>query len=398
MKGNSQLTKLDIASWGGFMIFATSAVIIAICLPEISNAFATSFSESGGSETARNLVILVVLLLAGALAQRWGKKRFLTLGQYLIAAGLLLASFSQSYPMLVLAIMITGIGGGFSEALLNPLIVDLHDRDAGKYLNISHAFYPVGVMTSALVFGELLTLGVSWRTIFRIAAVGGLLVAVLFTVLPFPPAKDDEETSLRPFAEILTLGGFWLFAIAIFLGGSIESALTFWSRSYVGAYLSDVPRAGAVAVVIFAAAMAVGRFLTAQLTSRMGMNGIMLGSAALGLGVSILIPLATNLYWFYALLALAGLATACFWPTIMAEADAHLNVNTTILFVLLACVGIIGVGMTPLVLGAIGDTSELRAGFAAIPVLFAGIIVVLGIERYLTHRVWRDEQAQPQEY
>lgn len=391
MNRSYSVRKLDIATWASFMMFATSAIIIAICLPEISKTFNTDLAEGGGIETARSSLFLVVLLLAGMLAQRWGKKRFLALGQYFIAGGLLLGSFSQNYLMLILAVMLTGVGAGFSEALLNPLIVETHPRQSGKYLNIGHAFYPLGVMTSALIFGELLTLGVSWRVIFRIAAAAALVVAVLFTVLRFPPEKRDNSSYPQLFAAILSLKGFWIFAAAIFLGTCIESAFTFWSRSYVGVYLSDVPRSGALAVVIFAAAMAIGRFLSGFLANRTSLNNIMLGSAVLGIVVSTFIPFATTLMTFYGLLALAGLATASFWPTILAEAEAYLNatslgVNSTILFILLACAGIIGFGLTPWILGLIGDSSELRSGFILIPMLFILLGLILLVERRMSRR------------
>jgi fucose permease len=340
-------------------------------------------------ETARNLVVLIVLLLAGALAQRWGKKRFLTLGQYLVAVGLLLASISQSYPMLIFALLIMGLGGGFSEALLNPLVVDIHHQGSGRFLNLSHAFYPIGIVVSALLFGELLTQGYSWRLMFQIAALGALIVAIVFTFLRFPPTEKDESSYGKLFASVLSLGGFWLFAGVIFLGGSIESALTFWSRSYVETYLSEVPRSGAVALVIFAGAMAIGRLISAYLANKTSLNNIMIGSAILGICVSALIPFTSTLFWFYLLLGLAGLATASFWPTILAEANSNLKVNTTILFVLLSGVGIIGFGLTPWVMGVIGDNAELKAGFAIIPALFAGLIAVLSIERYLSTKASR---------
>lgn len=377
----SSITKLDVASWGGFTVFSVSAVIVGICLPEISRTFSTSLSEGGGMETVRNLLVFAVLLAAGMLAQRWGKKRFLTLGQYIIAVGLLLGSMAQNYATLVIALMLLGIGGGFCEALLNPLVVDIHKQQAGKFLNISHAFYPIGIVGAALIFGELLSQGFSWRVIFQIAAVGALIVAVMFSIMRFPPSEKDDSSYPKLFASILSKGGFWLFAAALFLGGSIESALTFWSRSYVDTYLSDVPRAGAFAVVVFAAAMAVGRFLSAYLTNKTSLNYILMGSAILGIVVSGLIPLTNSLGWFYSLLALAGLATASLWPTLMAEADACLPVNTTILFVLLSCVGIVGFGFTPWIMGIIGDNAELRSGFAIIPLLFVGLLVILVIEK-----------------
>jgi len=379
----NKLTRLDIASWAGIMMLATTSIIVPISLPEISRTFSTNLSEGGGLETAKSLVMFVVLLLAAILAQRWGKKRFLTLGLYLFVAGLLFASISQNYATLLLAVMTMGIGAGFYEALISPLIVDIHHHDSGRFLNLSHAFFPIGIVCAALIFGELLTFGYSWRFLFQIAALGALAVAILFTLLPFPPAEKDDSSYPRLFAGILAMPGFWLFAVAIFLGGSIESALTFWSRTYVETYLSELPRAGAAAVLFFSAAMAIGRLLAGYLSNKINLNSILIGSAILGIGVSVLIPFATTLFWFYALLALAGLATASLWPTILAEADALLQVNTTILFVLLACAGIIGFGFTPWVVGIIGDKAELRAGFAIIPALFAGLIILLALERRL---------------
>ena len=375
-----------MASWGGFAVFATSSVITPICLPEISNALSTTLSEGGGMETARTFVVLIALILAGVLAQKFGKKRYVTLGQYLLAAGLLMVSFSQTYLTLILSLMLIGIGGGFTEALINPLVLDLHPQDAGKYLNITNAFYPVGVMVSAFLFGELLTFGYSWRLIFRIAAAAALVMGITFNLSRFPPAATSERTSRNLILRILAQPGFWLFAVAIFLGAGVESAFTFWSRSYVEAYLQDLPRAGAIAVVIFAGTMAAGRLLAARLSKRLSLKTIMMGSALLGVGVSGMVPFAASLTGFYILLALSGIAAACFWPTILAEAADCLKGDATMLFVMLACVGIAGFGFTPWMMGMIGDSAGLRTGFSVIPGFFIGLILVLALEWRVSRR------------
>lgn len=383
-----QLRKLDIASCAGFMVFAMSSIVTPVCLPEISRTLSTGFSEGGGLESARTFVVLTILLLAGLLAQRWGKKPFLTLGQYLMAAGLLMMSFAQSYLTLIGSLMIIGIGGGFAEALLNPLVADVHPENPGRHLNITNAFYPIGVMVSALVFGELLTLGYSWRIICRIAAVATLLVGVLFSSSRFPSPTGEGESGFRSLGRTLGRGSFWLFAAAIFLGAGVESAFTFWSRSYVEAYLQDVPRAGAVAVVIFAGLMALGRLFAAKFSKTVSLKSIMLWSAVLGAIISAIIPFAASLTWFYVLLALAGIAAACFWPTILAEAADVLKVDPTMLFVLLACFGIAGFGVTPWAMGVIGDKVNLRAAFYVVPAMFVALATILGIE-------WRVKSTDP---
>ena len=101
-----------------------------------------------------------------------------------------------------------------------------------------------------------------------------------------------------------------------------------------------------------------------------------------------------GIFAFYGLVAFAGLAVACFWPTILAEADDYLPVNTTILMVLLACAGNIGFGLTPWIMGLIGDSSELRLGFAIIPLLFIILVVLLIAERRLSEK--RTRQLEPE--
>ncbi|MBT4141360.1 MAG: MFS transporter [Candidatus Latescibacteria bacterium] len=363
------------------MMFAISGVVTPICLPEISKTLSTSFSEGGGMETARTVLVLLTLMVAGICARHWGKKIFITYGQYFLALGLILTSYADSYALLIMALMITGIGGGFTEALINPLVVDLHAEDSGKYLNIANAFYPIGVMAGALIFGELLTLGYSWRLMFRIAGIGALIMGVLFHISRFPTPIEAEHSSAHVISDILRQPGFWLFAAAIFLGAGVESSFTFWSRSYVETYLADVPRAGAIAVVIFAGTMAVGRLLSARLSEFMSLRTLMMRSAILGVLVSSAILFTNSLIAFYILLALAGFAAACFWPTILAEADACLSVDTTMLFVMLACFGIAGFGLTPWIMGVMGDSAGLKAGFLVIPGLFIGLILVLTLER-----------------
>ena len=368
------------------MIFATSGVITPICLPEISKTLSTSLSESGGMETARNFLIFAALLLAGFFALRWGKKRFITSGQYMLAAGLLLASFSQNYFMFVASLMIIGIGGGFTEALINPLVIDLHPEGSGKYMNITHAFFPIGVMVSALLFGELLTLGYSWRIMFRIAAAGALVMGVFFNSSCFPTATANEDSAWSLIIKILCLPGFWLFAAAIFFGAGVESAFTFWSRSYVEIYFKNVPRAGAVAVMVFAGSMAAGRFLVAKLSEKISLKMIMICSAFLGAAVSVIIPFASNLIWFYSLLAFAGIAASCFWPSILAEASNCLKINPTMLFVMLSCIGIVGFGLTPWIMGVIGDYAHLKIGFFIIPVFFLILVLLFIIEWRMTRK------------
>ena len=374
---SNKLTYLDLASWGGFMSFASSAVVIPLCLPEISKTLNISLSQGGAMETARTFLILSVLLISGILAHKWGKKPLMVMGQYMIAIGSIMASYSQDYFSLIISLMIIGMGGGATEAIINPLVLDLHPNDSSKYLNITNAFYPIGVIVSALLFGELLTLGYSWRSIFLITATMALVMGLIFNTSKFPDQKNQISFSWNLIINILFLRGFWIYGFAIFLAAGIESAFTFWSRSYVEIYLQELPRAGAIAVVIFSCGMAFGRFLSAKLSYMISPSTLMIGSSIFGLLVTIYVPFVTNLIIFITLLFFAGIATACFWPTILAIAADDLDTDSTILLVLLAIVGVAGFGLIPWIMGMAGDHLDLKISFLLIPICFIGLILLI---------------------
>jgi len=374
---SNKLTYLDLASWGGFMSFASSAVVIPLCLPEISKTLNISLSQGGAMETARTFLILSVLLISGILAHKWGKKPLMVMGQYMIAIGSIMASYSQDYFSLIISLMIIGMGGGATEAIINPLVLDLHPNDSSKYLNITNAFYPIGVIVSALLFGELLTLGYSWRSIFLITATMALVMGLIFNTSKFPDQKNQISFSWNLINNILFLRGFWIYGFAIFLAAGIESAFTFWSRSYVEIYLQELPRAGAIAVVIFSCGMAFGRFLSAKLSYMISPSTLMIGSSIFGLLVTIYVPFVTNLILFITLLFFAGIATACFWPTILAIAADDLDTDSTILLVLLAIVGVAGFGLIPWIMGMAGDHLDLKISFLLIPICFIGLILLI---------------------
>lgn len=380
-------TKLDYASWYTFILFATSSVITPICLPEISNSLSTNLSENGAMESARTYIILVITVLAGLFAHKWGKKSFLATGQYLLAAGLLLISFAHSYPAFIIALMLAGIGGGCTEALINPLAIDLHPKNSGKFLNITNAFYPVGVLLASVIFGELLTLGYSWRLIFRVASVGALFAGIFLTMLRFPVIRNTSGAPIKVIKNIIRMPFFWIYAGAIFLCAGVESVFTFWSRSYVQVYLQDLPRAGAIAVALFAAMMAIGRLITARISKKIHLTIIMIYSAILGCTISIIIPFISNLIAYYSLLALAGISVACFWPTILAEASGKLKTDSTILLILLSGFGIAGFGFAPWIMGLIGDKTNLKTAFFIIPVLFIILIGILVFEKMISRKI-----------
>ena len=187
----------------------------------------------------------------------------------------------------------------------------------------------------------------------------------------------DTVEHTHTFKEILRLRFFKSFAMAMILAGGIEAAFIFWLGQYVHTNFTGSQSYSTAAIALFGGMMATGRFITGFLASKYPIKKIITVSAAAGLVVSILVITAGNVHFFLVITALAGLVTAPLWPSIMTNASDITGTGSTLLFVVLSGLGIIGYGLTPFIIGVTGDLVSLRAGLMIIPTGFVLLFAVM---------------------
>jgi len=380
-----KMTTMDIASSVSLMAYSASMVATPICLIVLMKEMNLNLSEGGGIEAVRTILLVGVLLISGLAASRWGKTALLNTGGFLLAGGLFLYAAAPNYKMVLAAMVLIGVGGGFLEALINPLVQDLHPGDSGRYLNVVNAFFSMGVLVTVLSVGELLSRNIPWRAIL-----GGL--GVIFTLISLfflfssrhahKTGQIKDNSYKNPIAharKLLKKREFWIFALAMLCGGGTEAAYTFWSGSYIQIYYAALPRAGAVGTALFASGMIAGR-LGSGWVKQKHLPILILISAAGGLIFSLGFFWITGLVSLMILLFMAGLAVACFWPSIQSYAADRLEGDSTMLFILLSTAGIPGFSIIVWTMGKIGDIWGLRAAFFIIPVLFLTLLITIGIE------------------
>ena len=387
---------MDWASSAYLITYAASAVATPICLMVLSREMDLNLTEGGTIEAVRAILLVAILLFSGMAAVRWGKTFVLYMGGITLTAGLLCYSLAPSYLFILFAMVLVGLGGGLIEALINPLVQDLHPEDSGGYLNVVNAFFSVGVLTTVLIVGELLTWEVSWRNIF----IGLSLTSLFFTLFflgssikahrsgQIPPAPKGNP--LHHTRDILKDRHFWVFGLAMVCGGGAEAAYTFWSASYIQIYYGTAPRAGAIGTAIFAGGMITGRIAGGSVKQK-NLHKQILISALAGLIFSLGFFRINSLTTLFPLLFLAGLACACFWPSIQSYAADRIKGESTMLFILLSAMGIPGFALTSWIMGWIGDRWGLRASFGVIPLLF----ILLTISICIDLKIGRERTLPP---
>src|SRR4051794_4974792 len=167
---------LAVAVLGSGMAFLDGTVV-NVALPDIGRDLGASTSALQWILNGYLLTLASLILLGGALGDRYGRRRIFVLGVWLFTAASLLCAVAPNTELLIFARLIQGIGG----ALLTPgslALIEASFRPGDRARAIG-AWSGLGGVAGALgpLVGGYLIGAISWRAIFVINLPIGIFVA-----------------------------------------------------------------------------------------------------------------------------------------------------------------------------------------------------------------------------
>jgi EmrB/QacA subfamily drug resistance transporter len=179
----------------GSALASIDATVVGIALPAIGHDFHTGLADLQWVVTAYTLTLAGLLLFAGALGDKYGRKRIFLTGVVWFALASLICAIAPSAPVLIAARAIQGIGA----ALLTPgslaiIEASFHPDDRSKAIGAWSGLSGVGIAIGPFIGGWLIQVA-SWRLIFVInLPLAALVVAV---GLRHIPESRDPDVSGR---------------------------------------------------------------------------------------------------------------------------------------------------------------------------------------------------------
>jgi EmrB/QacA subfamily drug resistance transporter len=210
-----------------FMLLLDVTIVI-VALPTIQSGLHASFSDLQWVIDAYALTLASVLLTAGSLADRYGRRLFFAVGLIIFTLGSLLCGIAQSPIMLILSRSAQGIGGAILFATSLALLAqNFQGKERGMAFGIWGAITGVAAGLGP-VLGGLIVTGISWRGIFLVNLPFG--VAALIVTL----WKVDE--SKTPHAGRPDWAGFVTLTAGLIslVYGLIRAGEIAWSDTGVG--------------------------------------------------------------------------------------------------------------------------------------------------------------------
>ena len=285
--------------------------------PLIREDLGLSVTQAGSFLSAYYIGPVLISLPAGWLADRWGVRGAMILGQGLIAVGLFAAAVAPSFSFLVVILVLAGAGYG----VLNPTTTKAgmawfppHQR--ATVVGLKQIGLPGGGALGALMMPPL-ALAFGWRAAVACSAavVGGLalLTWALYRDLP-DPVTAGPVRARAGFWAVLANRDLWLVGVSTLIFAGVQTVFL----SFLVLYLRDVVALPLVVAAKYLVAAQVsgvaGRVLFGLLSDRVfgGQRRVVLGIAGVGsiacalllsgiapgTGAGLLMPLAAGVGFF----------------------------------------------------------------------------------------------------
>lgn len=322
------------------------------------------------SDKLANLLPMMVFLWfavcslpTGALMNRIGRRRTVMLSAAVTFAAMLLPLMSYTFPVVLAAFALLGIGNTILQVSLNPLLTDVTDpRHVTSMLTLGQFIKAVSSTLGPLIAGVAATLWGDWRLIFPVYAAVTLLswIWLLCVRIPAPPTTSTNENTLTRLRTLLGSGYLLMLLAVIVLSVGFEIGL----MTAVPKYLNErcampLDKAG-LGCSLYYVARTVGTFAGAFVLSRLSQRRFLTLTMLLALAaIAVFIGSADSYVLFGALFALGLLCANVFAIALSAAlkfAPAEANAVSALMIM-----GVAGGALLPPLMGVVADLSSQAA-------------------------------------
>ncbi len=289
-----------------------SSEIIHSLLPVfLVSILGASIQTIGVIEGVAEATALIVKVFSGSLSDWLGKRKILALAGYgLGALSKPLFALAPSVGLVFGARFVDRIGKGVRGAPRDALIADVtHPDHRGGAYGLRQSLDSVGAFAGPLLaIGLMLLTHNSFRKVFWIAFVPGLLAVLILCVWVKEPTAGDKKRFVFPFARhnLARLGSaYWLVVLlgAVFTLARFSEAFLLLRAEDLGLRVALIP----LVLVVMNIVYSLSAYPLGKLSDHVGRKGLMAAGLLVLIVSDLLLAWAGNIWWVYAGAGLWGL-------------------------------------------------------------------------------------------
>jgi EmrB/QacA subfamily drug resistance transporter len=217
MDMNRKWWTLGVVSVATFMLLL-DITVVNTALPAIQRDLGGSFTDLQWVVDAYALSLAALVLTAGSLADRLGRRRVFGTGLVIFSAASLMCGLAPDPTFLNVARAVQGIGGAIMFAVSLALVAQEFPagRERGMAMGIYGATIGIAVAIGPLV-GGLLTDGLGWESVFLLNVPIGI-AAVAITFWKVAESRDPNATRVDWAGLVSFSSALFLLVLALVRG------------------------------------------------------------------------------------------------------------------------------------------------------------------------------------
>jgi EmrB/QacA subfamily drug resistance transporter len=209
------------------LVIGLDNTILNVALPTLVRDLNADASQLQWIVDAYALVFASLLLTAGSLGDRYGRRRVLGAGLVIFGIGSVLSAFATSPGSLIAWRALMGIGGAVIMPSTLSIVTNVFPaEERGRAIGIWAGFSGIGIAIGPVLGGWLLE-SFWWGSVFFIN-VPVIAVAVLAGLFLVPESRDPAATPLDPIGAVLSTVG-----LAALTYGLIEAPSHGWTDGII---------------------------------------------------------------------------------------------------------------------------------------------------------------------
>lgn len=305
------------------------------------------------------------IFIGGQLCDVFGMKRILGLAFIGHVAGCLVTIFANGFWMLFCGTLLIGLGNGFVEAAINPLVATLYREDKTAKLNALHTWFPGGIVIGGVIcylFGQISGYPqgpLGWQIKVATILVPAVIYGLLFVGLKFPQTervqsgvttKEMYKEALRPM--------FIIWVLCMLMTGSTELGPNQWMPNVLTV---TTGAAGILVLVWINGLMAIGRSFAGPVVHKLSPLGLLICSAILSAIGLLAMSYAKSAGAAYVAATIFAIGICYFWPTMLGVTSERFPRGGALLLGIMGAAGMLATSIVLPTMGRINDNYTLSA-------------------------------------
>lgn len=369
------------------MALVVSAIAFGIrgdTLGDFMKTFDATPTDIGWAITGAFWGFTIAIAFSGVVCDKLGMKALLVFAWVLHVAGIAGTVFANSIMTLAVGTLLIGLGNGFIEGAVNPLVVTLYPDNKTAKLNALHAWWPGGIVIGtviAYIMTQVPALNV-WQYKTGVLFIPTIIYGIMFIGLKLPPTERVQSgvSTERMWKSVLS--PFLIFWVCMWFTAFTELGTNQWISEMLK---ESGVKVGTLVLGWISFVMLIGRTFAGPVVHRFKPIGLLLLSSVISVIGLLALSMATGPVMAFVAATIFSIGVCYYWPTMLGYTSERWPESGALGMGLMGAAGMASAGLAQYIFGWLFEGRGTAGCLQTVAVLPA-IVTVVFLFFYFSHQ------------